>query len=665
MSRSPSLGAVFGPSGVRFRVWAPTATHVQVVPDGSSPPFSLAKGADGYFTGDSTALSTGDRYRYLVDGRGPFPDPASRFQPEGVHGPSQVVDPSRFTWTDASWPGITPADLVIYELHVGTFTAEGTFASASALLPDLAALGVTAIELMPVADFPGARGWGYDGVDLFAPARCYGSPDELRRLVNEAHRHGLAVLLDVVYNHLGPDGNYLAQFSPFYFSPTHRSPWGPAINLDGEQSGPVREFLIENALCWVHEYHLDGLRLDATHHLFDDGPRHILAELSARVRASVPDRPIHLIAEDPRNRTALLRGDDEGGYGLDAIWSDDFHHELRRYLTGDDEGVFRDFRGSLADLATTINDGWLYRGAYSIHRQYQRGTDPAGISPRQAVFTLQNHDRIGNRALGERLNHQVDLAAYRAASALLLFLPATPLLFMGQEWAACAPFLFFTDHEEELGRKIKEGRRHEFRQYAAFADPDRHEWVPDIQAESTFLACKLDHRERDREPRASTLRLYRALLGLRRSEPALRLNRPRAHRAVALATDTLLVLRHADDGTALALVVHLKGAGRVEIGRSLTTEDTEITEGEMPRNPPEFDSVVSVSSVVNPLPPRWEVVLTTEDPPFAPDASPPVVERDTSAVRFARPSAVLLRAVPSERIAADPGDQPERPRDGT
>jgi maltooligosyltrehalose trehalohydrolase len=490
-------------------------------------------------------------------------------------------------------------------------------------LPQLAELGVTAIELLPVADFPGRRGWGYDGVDLFAPARCYGRPDDLRRLVDEAHRLGLAVLLDVVYNHFGPDGNYLAQFTPDYFSTRHRTPWGPAINLDGEHSEMARAFFFENALYWLHEYHMDGLRLDATHYLFDDSPRTFLAELAALVRESIKDRAVHLIAEDPRNLAAMIRAESEGGWGLDALWSDDFHHELRRYLVGDFEGAFRDFRGTVPDLVRAINRGWLYCGEYSIHRGYLRGTDPTGLGPRGFVFYIQNHDRIGNRAMGERLNHQVDLPTYRAATALLLATAATPLLFMGQEWAATAPFLFFTDHDEELGRLVKEGRRHEFRDYAAFADPVQLEKIPDIQSEETFPACKIDWSERDREPHASTLRLYQVLLRLRRTEPALRSARCGTFEAVALDADSLLLRRDADSGqTSLWILVRLRGSGTASLA----------------------DQAAALGR-------RWELVLTTEDPPFATDPSPPRVDLTAPApvVHFARPGAVLLRA------HADPG----------
>ncbi|MBV8559020.1 MAG: malto-oligosyltrehalose trehalohydrolase [Planctomycetaceae bacterium] len=632
MSWRASLGARpdADAGGVWFRVWAPDWTCVEVVLEGPGArprAIALEKHPDGTFGGLVPGLGAGARYRYRVDGLGPFPDPASRYQPEGVHGPSQVVDPDAFAWTDASWRGVDPAELILYELHVGTFSPEGTFEGATRLLPRVAELGATAIELMPLADFPGRRNWGYDGVDLFAPARCYGTPDDLRRLVDEAHRLGLAVLLDVVYNHLGPDGNYLAQFSPSYFSSRHKTPWGPAINLDGPRSAMVRAFFIENALCWLHEYHMDGLRLDATHYLFDEGPRPFLAELAATSRRSVPDRPVHLIAEDPRNLAAMVRTESEGGWGLDALWSDDFHHELRRYLAGDCEGAFRDFRGLVADLVRTINRGWLFTGEFSTYRGYHRGTDPAGLAPRRFVFYIQNHDRIGNRALGERLNHQVDPATYRAATALLLTTAATPLLFMGQEWASGAPFLFFTDHDEGLGRLVREGRRHEFRHFAAFTDPAQRDRIPDCQAESTFLACKLDWSGRDREPHRSTLRLYQALIHLRRTEPALRSSRPGSFEATALDDDSLHLRRDAEDGgSSLQVVVRLRGAGTVSLG-----------------------------SLPDAAGRRWEVVLTTEDPPFAPDPSPPRVDLAGPApiLDFDRPGAILLREHPDPGLGGE------------
>jgi maltooligosyltrehalose trehalohydrolase len=621
----PSLGARPEAEGTHFRVWAPKAQTVEVIVErpGDGPLIaSLESSPDGHFSGLVPGARPGDRYRYRPDGRGPFPDPASRYQPEGVHGPSEVVDPGRFAWADGAWGGLTPEDLVIYELHVGIFSPEGTFTGATQRLGALRDLGVTAIELMPLADFAGRRSWGYDGVDLFAPARCYGTPDDLRTLVDEAHRLGMGVLLDVVYNHFGPVGNYAPEFSDRYLS-CRQSAWAACVNLDGEGSGPVREFLIENALHWLHEYRIDGLRLDATHALHDEGPVHFLAELAERVRESIPGRYVPLIAEDHRNLDTMIRPRWAGGWGLDGVWADDFHHQARRLLAGDNEGYYRDYSGTARDLAETIDQGWYYTGQHSIHLDEPRGTDPVGIEPRRFVVCLQNHDQVGNRAFGERLHHQIDPAAYRAATALLLCAPQTPLLFMGQEWAAGAPFLYFTDHDQDLGKIVTEGRRREFRHFLAFVDPGAREAIPDPQAPSTFEASKLDWSERGREPHASTLRLHRALLALRRAEPALRANLADHHEAIPLDDDTLLLVRRAPESETMLILVRLRGSGRVDLGR-LT--DLRLPEGH-----------------------RWEVALTTEDPAFAPDPSPPILDLDGPgiSVEFARPSAIVLKAARS------------------
>jgi maltooligosyltrehalose trehalohydrolase len=609
---APSLGAWCEPRGVAFRVWAPAARTVDVVIQRGPAPriHPLERCPDGTFSGVVASARAGDRYFYRLDGDRQMPDPASRAQPDGVHGPSQVIDPRPFRWSDDRWAGVSRDDLVIYELHVGTFSPEGTFAGAAARLADLAALGVTAIELMPVADFPGARNWGYDGVALFAPARCYGQPHELRRLVDTAHALGLAVILDVVYNHLGPDGAYLWSFSPFYGTDRHHTPWGWAVNFDGEDSGMVRAFFIENACHWIHEYHIDGLRLDATYAMFDDGPRHFLAELTATVRASAR-RPVVFIAEDHRNLNRMLQPESDGGWGLDAVWADGFHHQCRRLLTGDSEGYFCDYSGTAADLATTVQRGWFYVGQHSPHFDAPRGTDPAGLSARQFVFCIQNHDQVGNRAFGDRLHHQIDSATYRAASALLLLAPETPLLFMGQEWAATSPFLYFTDHNPDLGRLVTEGRRREFESFAAFTDPATRQRIPDPQAEPTFARSRLVWPERQAEPHASTLRLYAALLDLRRRSPALR--DPRTFHAEAADDATVLLDRVSGDAV-LLVVVRLKGAGVVECAR----------------------------------PGRWRAVLTTEDAGLAPDPAPVGVEASSAGgvrLAFSRPGAVVLERV--------------------
>ncbi|RUL85936.1 malto-oligosyltrehalose trehalohydrolase [Tautonia sociabilis] len=618
----PSFGAWPEPGGVRFRVWAPTEPGASVVIQGDPPRVEpLERFPDGTFGALVRGIGPGTRYKYRI-GSGDFPDPASRFQPEGVHGPSQVVDPADFRWSDRGWTGLTLDALTVYELHVGTFSPEGTFAGVRARLPYLRDLGVSAVELMPVADFPGDRNWGYDGAALFAPSRRYGRPDDLRQLVDEAHRLGLAVLLDVVYNHLGPSGCYLPVFSPFVFSETHTNPWGKSLNFDGPHNTLVRQFFIENALHWIHEYRFDGLRLDATHAIIDDSDRPFLADLAARVRESVADREVLVIAEDHRNLAQMIRPEGQGGWGLDAVWADDFHHIVRVALTGENEGYYQDFTGSMAELAACLNTGWLYTGQRSANRDEPRGSEPIGVPPRRMVVCTQNHDQIGNRAMGDRLHHDCDLASYRAATALLLCAPETPMLFQGQEWATRTPFQFFTDHEPDLGRAVTEGRRQEFRHFAAFADPSSRTRIPDPQAEATFLASRLDWSEPDREPHASILRLFQTLLTLRRSEPSLRDCRIGSSRAAALGSEALLLRRDPECGPSLLLLLHLGGPAEVSLAGRSELEGLD--------------------------PSRCQLVLTTDDLPFAPDGRPPTVSLvgDAPTIRFEGPSAVLLRAWP-------------------
>ncbi len=619
-----TIGALVGGTGtVDFRVWAPAARAVDVVVerDGHDAETRPMTGApDGLFSVTWPDLYPGARYHYVLDGDGPLPDPASRSQPLGVHGPSAIVDPS-YAWSDHDWTGVPLDALAIYELHVGTFSPAGTFAGVTARLPELQQLGVTAIELMPVADFPGDRNWGYDGVALYAPARCYGTPDDLRRLVDAAHRLGLAVILDVVYNHLGPDGAYLSRFSPHYFTDRHPSPWGAGIDLDGPHSARVREFFIQNALHWVHEYHVDGLRLDATHAIHDGSPRHFLAELAGVVRGSAPERLVHVIAEDDRNLARLVTPATHGGWGLDAVWADDFHHEMRSHLAGDGDGYFRDYTGSLDDVAETLTQGWFYTGQHSVHADRERGSDPAGVPLARFVICLQNHDQIGNRAIGDRLHHVVDHAAYRAASVLLLTAPETPLLFMGQEWAATSPFQYFTDHSEPLGRLVSEGRRREFATFTAFS-ADGPQAIPDPQASSTFEASRLRWEERAGEPHASMLRLYTALLAFRRAH--LHPGRPGAVEAVALDEATLGLRRTSADGSGILVVARFSGTGSVALGPDLLSGGDKV----------------------------WTCHLTSEDALFAPSPVPPVVGGPAHAplIRFDGPAAVILMAAPGSAV---------------
>jgi maltooligosyltrehalose trehalohydrolase len=600
------------PSGrsTRFAVWAPRATAVSVIVESGAQPgeYDMTRGSSGLFSIDVPRVGAGDLYRFRADDGAPLPDPASRFQPDGVHGSSQVVDADAYTWSDGAWRGVDVEQAVTYELHVGTFTPEGTLAAATGRLRDLQQLGVKVIELMPLADFAGSRNWGYDGVCLFAPARVYGEPDDLRRFVDEAHRLGLAVLLDVVYNHLGPDGAYMNAFAPPYFTSRHPSAWGEGVNLDGPDSQVVRRFILENAVYWITEYHVDGLRLDATHALTDDSPVHIVADIVRAARAA-SSRRVMIVAEDHRNLDVLLREPAEGGWGLDGVWADDFHHVMRRILAGDVEGYYEDYESSVEDLAATLRQGWLYTGQHSRHMGRARGTDPSGIARRKFVICLQNHDQIGNRAYGDRLHHVVALGAYRAASAVLLLSPETPLLFMGQEWAASAPFRYFTDHTAELGAQIVEGRRREFEGFAEFRDPKLREQIPSPQERATFDACKLTWEERQREPHRGIWRLYQRLLelrqqGLRRAADV----RDRAD-ARALDEDTLLI-DYMAPSSRVAIVARLRGEGIVDVpGLSgdahvlFTTEDAEFAaDGQAPRLSPGRIEFTAPAAVILVLP---------------------------------------------------------------
>jgi len=423
---------------------------------------------------------------------------------------------------------------------------------------------------MPVADFPGTHNWGYDGVSLFATARCYGAPDDLRRLVNTVHHHGLAVVLDVVYNHFGPDGAYGFAFSPFYASTRHANPRGAAVNFDGEHATHVRTFVMENALHWLHEYHLDGLRFDATHAIHDDTGRHIIAEVAAHARASIAHRDLLLVAEDERNLAAIVRPVADGGWGLTAVWADDFHHISRRISAGDHDGYYQDYSDDARDLAATIGRGWFYTGQRSAYSGALRGTDPAGITPEHLVTCLQNHDQTGNRAFGERLHHQIDAAMFRALTSVLLCAHETPLLFMGQEWAASTPFLFFTDHNAELGRLVTEGRRGEFSRFAAFQDEAQRSRIPDPQATTTFDESRLRWPERVRVDHAAMLTFYRTLLHLRQSDPAFR-QTPLCE-ATAPDEHTVIIRRPAPSGE-LLMVARLRGQGTVDISRWVTSSE--------------------------------------------------------------------------------------------
>jgi maltooligosyltrehalose trehalohydrolase len=552
------LGANVVDGGVEFRVWAPSSQRVDVIvygPDAEAV-HPLEVQADGWFGGTVKGIGAGARYKYRLDEKDAFPDPASRSQPDGVHEASEVVDPSNFQWTDDGWRGVPLEEMSIYEVHVGTATEAGTFDGLIERLDDIAQLGVTAVEPLPLAEFPGAHNWGYDGVYLYAPDSAYGGTEGFRRLVDAAHARGLAVVLDVVYNHLGPEGNYLhAVTGGRYFTDRHCTPWGDAIDY---ANPAVREFAIQNAIHWALEYHVDGLRLDATHAILDDSPRHVLREMQERVRAALPpDRHFVFIAEDERNDERVVLSE---GHGLDGVWADDLHHQLRRHLAGDHEAYFADYTGSVDDIVRTLRQGWFYEGQVSQNHGTPRGTPADGLPPAAFVHCIQNHDQVGNRPFGDRLTETVPLPAYRAASALLLLSPYTPLLWMGQEWAASTPFQYFTDHPPELGRLVTEGRRREFGKFSAFQAAETRERIPDPQSPETFRRSRLRWDERERMPHAGVLALYRELLRLRREHPALRRRDRDSFAVAALGEHALALRRTGDDGRALLLVVSFEGS---------------------------------------------------------------------------------------------------------
>lgn len=502
-----------------IKVWAPKARNVSV--QWGTRHLEMAAGENGWWYLADPPLSSGQDYAFIVDGSKPLPDPRSPRQPHGVHGPSRHLDHNDFPWTDGDWqpPPLTSA--IIYELHVGTFTPEGTFQGVENRLEYLADLGITHVELMPVNGFSGTRGWGYDGVNLYAPLETYGGPEGLKHLVNACHERGLAVILDVVYNHFGPEGNYLPHFGP-YLTDRHTSPWGPAVNFDGPGSDEVRRFFCDNALMWFRDYHMDALRIDAVHAITDTSAVHILEQLATEVRALQTDigRHLTLIAESDLNDPRVVKAREIGGYGIDAQWSDDFHHALHTVLTGETLGYYRDF-GSLVDLADAVTKAFVYRGKYSPHRGRRHGRPPDGLSGHRFLGYIQNHDQVGNRASGERLGHLVGPERLHIAAALVLTAPFVPMIFQGEEWAAGTPFQYFTDHQDPgLGEAVRKGRRREF---AAFGWEETD--IPDPQSEETFARSKLRWAERTESPHRDVLAWYRQCIELRRSHFALKSGR--------------------------------------------------------------------------------------------------------------------------------------------
>jgi maltooligosyltrehalose trehalohydrolase len=553
--------------GVHFRVWAPSRQAVEVVLEESGTKqssnthprdFLLADEGNGYFAGLVPDARAGTVYRFRL-GKELCPDPASRFQPDGPHGPSQVIDPNGFAWTDHGWRGPAFHGQVGYELHAGTFTPEGTWAAAEKALTGLAELGVTLLELMPVNDFPGRFGWGYDGVNLFAPTRLYGQPDDLRRFVDRAHGLGLAVILDVVYNHLGPDGNCLPQFAPDYFTSRYKTDWGKPLNFDGNNAGPVREFVLANVAHWIAEYHLDGLRLDATQNIYDQSPEHILAAITRCARAAAPGRRVLLVGENEEQRVQLVRPLDQGGYGLDMLWNDDFHHSARVAATGRSEAYYGDYRGTPQELVSAAKHGFLFQGQRNTRQGKRRGTPALGLDPATFVTFLQNHDQVGNSAAGARLHQQTSPGRYRALTALTLLGPGTPMLFQGQEFAALSPFLFFGDQKPEIAEQMHKGRQKFLAQFRSLATPEIQERLPRPDDPETFARSKLDPLERAGvgAPHAQALALHRDLLKLRRGDPVFDGPRPGGLDGAVLGPEALVLRYFGGQGDDRLLLVNL------------------------------------------------------------------------------------------------------------
>lgn len=510
---------------VRFRLWAPSAKQVDVclgasaTGKGSSQVLPMNRLEEGWFELVTGSAHAGSLYRYRINGDNEVPDPASRRNPNDVHGPSEVVDPTEFTWEDDSWRSRPWHEAVVYELHVGTFTPEGTFAGAQSRLGHLVELGVTVIELMPIADFPGRRGWGYDGVLPYAPKAAYGTPNELKSFIAAAHKHGIAVMLDVVYNHFGPEGNYLGMYAPQFFTERHHTPWGAAINFDGEHSRTVRDFFIHNTLYWLDEYHFDGLRFDAVHAVFDGSRKHILTEIAAAARACAgSERHIFLVLENGANEARFL-GAPARSNKFDAQWNDDVHHCLHTILTGEIDGYYVDYADEPhAKLCRSLAEGFVYQGEFSQHEQKARGERSSHLPPTAFVIFMQNHDQIGNRALGDRLGRITKEEALRAATAVLLLAPSPPLLFMGEEWNAPEPFPYFCDFEPELARQVREGRKREFQKFERFRDPRNAASIPDPTSEQTLQSARLDWSRITAAGHEDWLDLYRRLLAIRQRD---------------------------------------------------------------------------------------------------------------------------------------------------
>ena len=571
ISRRLPVGAEIVPEGgVHFRVWAPDHKNVDVVLESENHTSSedvcsrLQSENEGYFAGHIAEAYAGVLYRLrLDDGPQPYPDPASRFQPQGPHGPSEVIDPIDFKWTDNDWKGIGAEGQVLYEIHIGTFSKEGTWEAAETELAELAALGITALEIMPVADFPGRFGWGYDGVNLFAPTRLYGRPENFRHFVNRAHQAGLGVILDIVYNHLGPDGNHLAQYSRDYFSTRYQSEWGDAPNFDGSNSGPVREYFLANVTYWIEEFHLDGFRIDATQQIFDSSRDHILAAITRTAREVARPRSTLTVGEnEPQNAVHFLPSA-KGGHALDAMWNDDFHHSAMVAMTGRADAYYTDYRGTPQEFISAIKRGYLYQGQWYVWQKQPRGTPTLDLPPWKFINFLQNHDQLANSGTGKRAHLLTSPSRYRAITAMFLLAPQTPMLFQGQEFAASAPFFYFVDQKEEIARSVAKGRALFLAQFRVLATPEMQARLPDPGNPMTFVQSKLDHNER--RLHGEEYALHRDLLRIRREDSTFHGQRHGGVDGAVLGVESFVLRFFAEDSEEDRLLV-------VNLGRDLLLE---------------------------------------------------------------------------------------------
>lgn len=552
-----NLGAEVVSNGVSFRVWAPKRKRVDVVLENEGGTIiPLDPEENGYFSGIALDVGAGTLYKYRLDEDKKYPDPSSRFQPEGPHGPSMVIDPWAHRWNDEGWSGVDIRGQVIYELHIGTFTREGTFDAAARELGELKGLGITLIEVMPVHEFPGRWNWGYDGVGLYAPAHVYGDANALRRFVDSAHSKGIGVMLDVVYNHLGPDGNYLKEYSDNYFTDRYETDWGEPPNFDGPGSKEVREFFIRNACYWIAEFHMDGLRLDATQNIYDLGPFHVLAEISQRTREVAEPKKIVLVGENEPQHVILIGPLEKGGYGLDALWNDDFHHSAMVALTGRSEAYYTDYRGEPQEFISAVKRGFLYQGQRYNWQKQPRGTAVTTEPASAFILFTQNHDQVANSLYGHRIHALTSPARYRAITALMLLAPGTPMFFMGQEFGASSPFLFFADHcQQVLAGTVHRGRKEFLAQFPSYGSPEAQEQVPDPCEVSTFERSKLDLSER--ESHAEIYLFHQDLLRLRREDPVISSQARERIDGAALGSGALAIRFFGEDGDARLLVVNL------------------------------------------------------------------------------------------------------------